>query len=58
MNTRSIMDPFPCAKMSFLTTFPELTHIEEMLMSLAMPVMSVYRIRQNVKYHGHCVTVL
>jgi len=44
------MDPFPCDKMTLLPSFPDLTQIEEMLISLAHPIMSVYRIRHNIKY--------
>ena len=51
------MDPFPCDKMDLLPSFPDLTQIEEMLISIAHPIMSVYRIRHNIKYRGHCVTV-
>ena len=51
------MDPFPCDKIILLPSFPDLTQIEEMLISLAHPIMSVYRIRHNIKYRGHCVTV-
>ena len=52
------MDPFPCHKLNTLKDFPSsLTQIEEMIIALASPVMSVYRIRQNIKYRGHCVTI-
>ena len=52
------MDPFPCHKMDAYASFPhDLTQIEEMLISLVTPVMSVYRLRHNIKYRGHCVTI-
>ena len=50
-NYENDMDPFPCHKLYTLKDFPSsLTQVEEMIIALASPVMSVHRIRQNIKY--------